>query len=126
ANPTNLVYKLSAPAWDPTTASQIETATKQLSQEKVFSGVSGPLNPVGTTGFTPTEYTQLHTLLGSGQLPATPPAVPAAATQAGITSAQWAQAYQLYRATQQFVSPDGKTIQYQASLSAGDPSTTAA
>ena len=126
ANPTNLVYQLSAPAWDPATASQIAAATTQLSKEKVFSGVNGPLNPVGTTGFTPSEYTQLHALLGSGQLPATAPALPAAAAAAGISDTQWAQAYQLYRATQQFVSPDGKTIQYQASLSAGDPSTTAA
>jgi RND superfamily putative drug exporter len=52
--------------------------------------------------------------------------VPAAATQAGITATQWAQAYQLYRATSQFVSADGKTIQFQTSLKAGDPSTTAA
>src|SRR6185312_848001 len=126
ANPTNVVYKLSAPAWDPATASQIATATTQLSKEKVFSGVNGPLNPVGATGFTPAEYTQLHALLGSGQLPSTPPALPSAAAAAGISNTQWAQAYQLYRATQQFVSPDGTTIQYQASLSAGDPSTTAA
>jgi RND superfamily putative drug exporter len=126
ANPTNVVYKLSAPAWDPATASQIAAATTQLSKEKVFSGVSGPLNPVGGTGFTPSEYAQLHALLGSGKLPATPPPLPAAAAQAGISTAQWAQAYQLYRATQQFVSPDGKVIQFQTSLSAGDPSTTAA
>jgi RND superfamily putative drug exporter len=52
--------------------------------------------------------------------------VPAAAAQAGITSAQWAQAYQLYRATAQYVSADGKTIQFATSLTAGDPSTTAA
>ena len=126
ANPTNIVYQLSAPAWDPATAGQIQTATTQLSKEKVFSGVNGPLNPVGATGFTPSEYTQLHTLLGSGQLPATAPALPPAAAAAGISATQWGQAYQLYRATQQFVSPDGKTIQFQASLSAGDPSTTAA
>jgi RND superfamily putative drug exporter len=126
ANPTNLVYKLSSPAWDPATASQIATATTQLSKEPVFSGVTGPLNPVGKTGFTPAEYSQLHALLGSGTLPATPPPVPAAAAQAGITAAQWTQAYQLYRATQQFVSADGKTIQFETSLTAGDPSTTAA
>ena len=126
ANPTNVIYQLSAPAWDPTTAGQIATATTQLSQQKVFSGVSGPLNPVGGTGFTPAEYTELHSLLGSGQLPATPPALPAAAAAAGISNTQWAQAYQLYRATQQYVSTDGKTIQFQTSLSAGDPSTTAA
>jgi RND superfamily putative drug exporter len=126
ANPTNVVYQLSSPAWDPATASEIAAATTQLSKAPVFSGVTGPLNPVGGTGFTPAEYTQLHTLLGSGKLTATPPAEPAAAVSAGITGAQWGQAYQLYRATQQFVSADGKTIQFQTSLSAGDPSTTAA
>jgi RND superfamily putative drug exporter len=52
--------------------------------------------------------------------------VPAVAAKAGITAKQWAQAYQLYRATQQYVSTDGKTIQFQTSLTAGDPSTTAA
>jgi RND superfamily putative drug exporter len=126
ANPTNVVYKLSSPAWDPATANQIAAAQTQLSKDPVFSGVTGPLNPVGATGFTPSQYTQLHALLGSGTLPATAPPVPAAAAQAGITATQWTQAYQLYRATQQFVSADGKTIQFQTSLSAGDPSTTKA
>jgi len=124
ANPTNLVYKLSTPAWD--NAQAIATATSQLQASKQFTGVTGPLNPVGGTGFTPSQYTQLHALLGSGPLPTTVPPVPAAATQAGITAAQWAQAYQLYRATSQFVSADGKTIQFETSLAAGDPSTTAA
>jgi putative drug exporter of the RND superfamily len=124
ANPTNLVYKMSTPAWD--NAPAIATATAQLQKESVFTGVTGPLNPIGGTGFTPAEYTQLHALLGSGTLPATPPPVPAAAAQAGITATQWSQAYQLYRATSQFVSADGKTIQFETSLKAGDPSTTAA
>jgi len=124
ANPTNLIYQLSTPAWDD--ASAIATATTQLQQDKVFSGVTGPLNPVGGTGFTPAEYTELHGLLGSGKLPTTAPPLPAAAGSAGITAAQWSQAYQLYRATSQFVSADGKTIQFETSLSAGDPSTTAA
>jgi putative drug exporter of the RND superfamily len=124
ANPTNLVYKLSAPAWED--AAGIATATAQLEKSPEFTGVTGPLNPVGGTGFTPAEYTALHSLLGSGTLPATPPAEPAAAASAGITARQWAQAYQLYRATSQFVSADGKTIQFETSLAAGDPSTTAA
>jgi len=34
--------------------------------------------------------------------------------------------YEAYRATAQYVSPDGKTIQYETGLKAGDPSTTAA
>jgi putative drug exporter of the RND superfamily len=124
ANPTNLVYKLATPAWD--NAAAIATATTQLEASKELTGVTGPLNPIGGTGFTPAEYTQLHALLGSGTLPATAPPVPAAAAQAGITATQWSQAYQLYRATSQFVSADGKTIQFETSLTAGDPSTTAA
>jgi RND superfamily putative drug exporter len=124
ANPTNLVYKLATPAWDD--AAAIAAATAQLQKDSVFTAVTGPLNPIGSTGFTPAEYTQLHALLGSGTLPATVPPVPAAAAQAGITATQWAQAYQLYRATSQFVSADGKTIQFETSLAAGDPSTTAA
>jgi RND superfamily putative drug exporter len=124
ANPTNLVYKLSAPAWDDAPA--IAAATTQLQASKLFTGVTGPLNPIGGTGFTPAEYTALHGLLGSGQLPATAPPLPAAAAAANITAAQWTQAYQLYRATTQFVSKDGTTIQFQTSLAAGDPSTTAA
>jgi len=124
ANPTNLIYALPAPAWDD--AAAIAAATTELEKSKLFTGVTGPLNPIGTTGFTATEYTELHGLLGNGTLPATTPAEPAAATAAKITATQWAQAYQLYRATQQFVSANGKTIQFETSLTAGDPSTTAA
>jgi putative drug exporter of the RND superfamily len=124
ANPTNLVYQLSAPAWD--NASAVAAATAQIEKLPEFSGVTGPLNPVGGTGFTAARYSELHSLLGSGKLPASTPAEPAAAVSSGITRTQWPGEYQLYRATQQFVSADGKTIQYEVSLSAGDPSTTAA
>jgi putative drug exporter of the RND superfamily len=123
ANPTNLIYKLSAPAWENPQA--IENATKQLDASSQFTGVTGPLNPVGGTGFTPVQYTALHAALGSGPLPATVPALPAAFA-GKVTAAQWTDAYQLYRATAQFVDPAGTTIQFQTGLTAGDPSTTAA
>jgi RND superfamily putative drug exporter len=123
ANPTNLVYKLSTPAWDDAPA--IAAATTQLQASKLFTGVTGPLTPIGGTGLTATEYTELHSLLGSGKLPTTTPPLPAAAA-GKITAAQWAEGYQMYRATSQFVSADGKTIQFETSLAAGDPSTTAA
>ena len=123
ANPTNLVYKLPVPAWDEAPA--IAAATAQLQASKEFTGVTGPLNPVGGTGFTPVQYAELHAVLGSAPLPPTVPPVPAALA-GRVTAAQWSGAYQLYRATQQFVSTDGKTIQFETSLAAGDPSTTAA
>ena len=123
ANPTNLVYKLSTPAWqDPAV---IATATTQLQHSPLFTGVTGPLNPVGGAGFTPAEYTALHAALGSGPLPATAPAIPTAFA-GQVTPTQWTQAYQEYRATAQYVDPAGTTIQFQTGLTAGDPSSTAA
>jgi len=116
ANPTNFIYVLPAPAWE--NPQLIENATKQLQASPLLTGVSGPLNPVGGTGFTPVQYQELHAALGSGPLPPTPP--PALAGKIPQ------QAYDLYRATAQFVAPDGTTIQFQAGLTAGDPSTTAA
>lgn len=116
ANPTNLVYKLSTPAWENPQA--IEAATKQLVASGQFTGVTGPLNPVGGTGFTPVQYQELHAALGSGPLPPTMPA----AFAGKIPDA----AYQMYRATAQFVDKAGTTIQFQTALTAGDPSTTTA
>jgi len=116
ANPTNLVYKLSSPAWQDPQA--IEAATNQLKASGLFTGVTGPLNPVGGTGFTPTQYAELHAALGSGPFSPTVPA-----KYAGLIPEQ---AYQTYRATAQFVSATGTTIQFQTGLTAGDPSTTAA
>lgn len=123
ANPTNLVYKLSEPVWQDPQA--VQAATSQLAASGLFTGVTGPLNPVGGSGFTPAEYTALHAVLGSGPFSATAPPVPAAIA-GQVTAAQWEGAYQEYRATAQFVSRDGKTIQFQAGLTAGDPSSTAA
>jgi len=114
ANPTNLVYKLSQPAWKDT--GSIATATSQLTASGLFTGVTGPLNPAGVT-LTAAQYLALHTELGN---PAALPAVPS-----GHSSVPLA-AYELYRATAQYVSPDGTTIQFETGLKAGDPSTTAA
>jgi len=116
ANPTNLVYKLTTPAWQDPQA--IEAATAQLRASGLFTGVTGPLNPIGGTGFTPAQYQQLHATLGSGPLPQVMPA----ALDGKISP----QVYQEYRATAQFVDTAGTTIQFQTGLTAGDPSTTAA
>ena len=123
ANPTNLVYKLPTPVWEDPQV--VADATKQLEASPLFTGVTGPLNPVGGTGFTPAEYTALHAALGSGTLPATTPAIPA--SFAGkVTPAEWNALYQEYRVTAQYVDPAGTTIQFETGLTAGDPSSTAA
>jgi putative drug exporter of the RND superfamily len=117
ANPTNLVYKLRQPAWDD--AQALTAAQRQLAASGLFTGITGPLSPVGVT-LTPAQFTGLHAELAPlgppGQLPATPPGhlpVPLAA-------------YDIYRATAQYVSTDGRTVQFETGLKAGDPSTTAA
>ena len=114
SNPTNLIYKLPQPVWE--NPEPVAAATDQLKASELFTGVTGPLNPAGVT-LTPAQYTSLHALLGNAAaLPAVPPAhltIPL-------------QAYEVYRATAQYVSPDGKTIQFQTGLKAGDPSTTTA
>ncbi len=114
ANPTNLVYKLSQPVWnDPAT---VAAATSQLDSSGVFTGVTGPLNPAGVT-LSGAQYTSLHAALGNA---ATLPAVPIGRTSIPLAG------YEAYRATAQYVSPDGRTIQFQTGLRAGDPSTTTA
>jgi RND superfamily putative drug exporter len=92
------------------------TAERQLAASGLFTGVTGPLNPVGVT-LTPDQYKALHTALGNAA--ALPP-------QPTGQSPVPAQGYQVYRATAQYVSPDGKTIQFETGLKAGDPSTTQA
>jgi putative drug exporter of the RND superfamily len=114
ANPTNLVYRLPQPVWDD--PEPVATATSQLAASGLFTGVTGPLNPAGVP-LTAAQYQALHTALGD---PATLPSVPPANSTVPL------EAYQAYRATAQYVSPDGRTIQFETGLKAGDPSTTAA
>jgi putative drug exporter of the RND superfamily len=114
ANPTSLIFRFGQPVWqDP---APLATATSQLQASGLFTQVSGPLNP-GGAALTPAEFTALHSQLGPAKaLPPEPPpgiSVPPAA-------------YQAYRATGNFVSPDGTTVQYETGLKAGDPSTTTA
>ncbi len=114
ANPTNPIFKFSTPVWEhPAT---LATATEQLRASGLFTQVTGPLNPSGVT-LTPAQFTALHAQLGPAKaLPPVPPAgtkVPPAL-------------YQAYRATSNYVSPDGRTVLYLTGLKAGDPGSTSA
>jgi putative drug exporter of the RND superfamily len=114
ANPTNLVYKLPQPVWN--NPAPVAVATGQLKASGLFTGVTGPLNPAGVP-LTPAEYQSLHAELGD---PRALPPLPPVGTSVPLAT------YEAYRATAQYVSPDGETIQFQTGLKAGDPSTTAA
>jgi RND superfamily putative drug exporter len=88
----------------------------QLARAPVFKSLETPLNPNGTV-LTPAQLADLHSRLGSAQnLPAAaPPALGLPATT-----------YNAYRAASQLISSDGRTVQVLASLTVGDPQSTAA
>ncbi len=114
ANPTSVIFRFAAPAWqDP---APLADATARLRATGLFTQVTGPLNPVGAQ-LTPAQYTALHAALGPARaLPPLPP------PGSGVPAAS----YQAYRATSNYVSPDGRTVQFSTSLRAGDPGTTSA
>jgi len=114
SNPTSLVFRFPHSVYDE--ASGVATVQADLSRAPELSTLVGPLDPNGTA-LSPTQLTSLHARLGPPRMlpPAEPPGldVPLAA-------------YNAYRTTAVLVSPDGRTVQWEAALSAGDPSTTAA
>ena len=114
ANPTNIIYRLRQSAW--TDPQVLATAQRQLTASGLFTGITGPLNPNGGQ-LTAAQLTSLHDKLGPPQL--LPPVPPAGAAVSPL-------AYQLYRAEGLYVSPDGRTVQFETGLRAGDASTTAA
>jgi RND superfamily putative drug exporter len=114
ANPTNIIFRLRTSAW--TDPQVLATAEAKLRASGLFTQVTGPLDPTGVA-LTPAQFTALHAALGPAKtLPAVPPAgsrIPAIG-------------YNIYRATANYVSPDGLTVQYQTGLKAGDASSTSA
>jgi putative drug exporter of the RND superfamily len=114
ANPTNIIFTLKQPAWDDGAA--IQSAGHQLSGSGLFTKIAGPLDPTGYA-LTPAQYAALHARLGPAKL--LPPVPPP-----GLTIP--AAGYQLYRATAQYVSPDGRTVQFATGLKAGDAASTSA
>ena len=114
ANPTSLIFLMRSPAWsDP---GPLARATSQLRATSLFTQVTGPLNPAGAP-LAPATYTALYRTLGPARaLPPVPP--PGIRVPVAV--------YEAYRATANYISPDGRTVQFSTSLRAGDPGTTTA
>jgi putative drug exporter of the RND superfamily len=119
ANPTSLIFKFAKPVCsDP---APLAAATSQLRASGLFTQVVGPLNPVGGITLTPSQYAGLCGALGpASKLPATPTA------SMLLNGRIPATAYQLYRATGNYVAPDGFTVNFSTGLKAGDPGSTTA
>jgi RND superfamily putative drug exporter len=117
SNPTNLILRLAAPAWQDPGA--VVRAEKELQATGLFNALPGPLDPAGTP-IPPAAYARLHAALGD---PALLPALPSPGSPGAKVPTL---TYDLYRATARFVSPDGHTIQFEAGLTAGDAASTPA
>jgi|SRR5579884_136075 len=113
-NPANLVFAYARPVWqDP---GQIANAEQSLRSSGAFTALTGPLDASGTT-LTPAQLVRLYAALGPPlRLPVVEP------PRLHIPAAQYA----AYRASAQFVSPPGTTIQFEATLLAGAQTSTAA
>jgi RND superfamily putative drug exporter len=114
ASPQTLLVKYTDSVWTNLTAlNQLQT---KLTTDPVYKSVEGPFNPGGFT-VTPAQLAGLYKQLG-------PPANLAAAPPKG--SKIPAATFEMYRSMAQFISPDGKTVQFYATLTAGPGGSTAA
>ena len=112
-NPTNVVFSLARPVWqDPAPLVEIDHGLRGAPQ---LRAVLGALDPNGVS-LSAAQLVALHSRLGPAQRLAL-------TGGAGATSRA---TYAAYRSTTQFISADGRTVQFYASLSAGEPSSTAA
>ncbi|MFJ2029758.1 MMPL family transporter [Streptosporangium sp. NPDC087985] len=114
--PTNngetLLLRFADPVWHNPNA--LQTAQRQLTAAAGISALTGPLNPNGTT-VTAADLANLHSSLGSAT---SPPATPPAGVSPSL--------YQTYRASTQFISPDGRTVRFDAVPAAGPAGSRAA
>jgi RND superfamily putative drug exporter len=114
SNPETLLLRFATPIWDrPQSLADAETG---LSNAAGLRSVTGPLDPNGTV-LSIDELVTLHSELGpASALPPTPPST----MSVPLTS------YEAYRATAQFISNDGRTVQLYAHLAAGPAGSPAA
>ena len=114
-NPTTVIMQFPTSVWG--NLAVVNSAEAGLASATPFTAVSGPLNPNGTA-IDPATLAAAYLRLG-------PPALLPAEPPAGLTAAQGEQ-YRAYRAEAQFISPDGRTVQFYTTLAAGDPGGAAA
>ena len=117
SDPTDILFRLPASVWDDPDV--LTTAAAGLRSSGQFSSVTGPLDPNGTT-VTAAELADAHRQLArdgpAGSLPGSPPV--------GFTGSL--AAYEAYKSSPDFISADGRTLQFPTSLSAGSSTSTAA
>ncbi|HEX3824518.1 MAG TPA: MMPL family transporter [Mycobacteriales bacterium] len=120
ANPTNVIFKFNQPVW--TQPAELDQAQTLLSKASVFNQVTGPTTPNGAQ-LGGTAYQRLHNEIAKAVPLGDPRKLPAV-QPAGVNLP--AADYALYRSEANYVSRNGETVQYLASLTVGDPASTKA
>ena len=117
-NPTNVIMAFKTSVWDDPAG--LAVASSGLERSGEFASLSGPLDPNGTA-LRADQLVALHKELVASplELAKTAPVPPAG-------SPVPAALYDAYVAAARYVSADGKTVQWEASLKAGAPQSTAA
>jgi len=114
ANPANLVFAFTSPIWDH--PASVDAAQASLISSGTFHQLAGPFNPNGST-LTAAEYAALHKAFGN---PLRLAPLPPAGSRVSV------QEYNAFRSSAAFVSGDGRTIQFLATLKVGDQASTTA
>jgi RND superfamily putative drug exporter len=109
-----VLLRFRRPAWsDP---APVAAAQQRLAALPEFASLTGPFDVNGVI-LTAARLKTLHAALGGpGTIPPAPP------PGSGVRPVTWA----AYRAESQFISPDGRTVRFDAGLAAGDPGSSAA
>ncbi|MEI9913928.1 MAG: MMPL family transporter [Candidatus Saccharibacteria bacterium] len=116
ANPTGVLFVLPESVWQ--NAEPLANLQSQIDKAQEFKGVSGPLS--AGTPLSAASIPQLYNLLGN------PKDLPIQETTTAISNGLPMSTYAAYRGLTNYISPDGKSIQFAVGLTAGDPSTTVA
>jgi len=114
SNPANLVFAY--PQSVAGSPQALVAAYDSLRSSGQFTAITGPLNANGAT-LTPARYAELAVQLG-------PPARLPVRESASLTVPR--ANYDAYRASAQYISSDGRIVQFEASLTAGPQESTAA
>src|SRR2546428_2090093 len=112
-NPDNLLLRFAAPIW--VNPDSLAIADGRLRSAHELRSVSGPLDPNGTN-LSVDQLVALHSRLG----PAT--ALSPSPPSSSVSGSEYA----AYRTTAQFISPDGRTVQFYALPAAGPSGSQAA
>ncbi len=116
--PNQLLFHFASPVW--TNPQPLQIVNDKLKASSAFKAIYGPLNP-NTIPITTAQLSQGYTAVGAPQNlpPQQDKAVPAARSLPPL-------AYNAYRSLAEYISPDGRTVQFTAILPNGNSNDPAA